>query len=104
MTGEKGGLCRNSLIKIEISHYLLLIQPRRKLFRWLCSRLSCVVSCPLRIAGMTSIPVMVHRAAHNDLKPSMGPVIRFTARWPCSTRLLRSFDCRRMRAVFRVRL
>jgi hypothetical protein len=33
-----------------------------------------VSSCPLRIAGMTSIPAIVQRAAQKDLKPSIGRV------------------------------
>ena len=41
---------------------------------------------------MTSIPAIVHRAAQNDLKPSIGRVSRFTARWSCSTMLLRSLQ------------
>ena len=53
-----------------------------------------LVSCPLRIACMTSMPVIVHRAAQNDLKPSIGRVIRLIARWSCSTTLFRYFTWR----------
>ena len=40
-----------------------------------------LVSCPLRMACIVSIPAIVHRAAQKDLKPSIGRVRRFTARW-----------------------
>jgi hypothetical protein len=54
--------------------------------------LSVVSNCPLRIACMTSMPALVHRAAHNDLNPSVGRVSRVTARWSCSTILFRYFE------------
>ena len=40
---------------------------------------------------MVSIPAMMILALQNDLKPSIGRVIRLMARWSCSTMLLRYF-------------
>jgi hypothetical protein len=43
---------------------------------------------------MSSIPASVMAADQNDLKPSIGRVIRLIARWSCSTILFRYFTCR----------
>lgn len=40
--------------------------------------LSALASCPLRMAGMTSMPASGHRAAQNDLKPTIGRTSRLT--------------------------
>ena len=46
-----------------------------------------------------SIPTRVSWAVSNDLNPNMGRVTRLTARWSCSTMLLRYFTCRMMICV-----
>ncbi len=51
-------------------------------------------NCPFLIMCMVSIPPMRIRALQNDLKPIIGRVIRFTARWSCSTMLFRYLDWR----------
>ena len=38
---------------------------------------------------MSSMPARVAAADLNDLKPSIGRTVRLTARWSCSTMLLR---------------
>jgi len=43
---------------------------------------------------MSSIPARVMAADQKDLKPSIGRVIRLTARWSCSTTLFRYFTWR----------
>ena len=76
------------------------MQPRhRTALLAFVSAFPVVISCPLRMACMTSMPAIVHRAAQNDLNPSMGRVSRFTARWSCSTILLRYFEWRMTMAV-----
>src|SRR5450830_2113515 len=45
--------------------------------------------CPFLIMCIVSMPAMMIRALQNDLNPSIGPVILLTARWSCSTMLLR---------------
>src|SRR5262249_30759171 len=89
----------------QINHFLLPTQPRhRNCSASVCAMFPVVTSCPLRMTCMTSMPAMVQRAAQNDLKPSIGRVIRFTARWSCSTMLLRYLQWRMAIAVFWVRL
>jgi hypothetical protein len=51
--------------------------------------------CPLRImCGISSTPPRMIRAERKSLKPCIGRVMRLTARWSCSTMLLR-YLCRR---------
>src|SRR5437868_10664166 len=51
------------------------------------------VICPVLIMCMVSMPAMSLAADQNDLKPSIGLTLRSRARWSCSTRLFKSFDC-----------
>ena len=55
-------------------------------------RLPGQCNCPFLIMCIVSIPEISFWALQNDLKPIMGFVIRFTARWSCSMLLFRYFD------------
>ena len=50
--------------------------------------------CPFFSICMVSVPAIRLCANQKDLNPSIGMVILFTARWSCSTMLLRYFDRR----------
>ena len=87
------GFCRK--VQMKTSKIITFCDLRSQSIELLCGCLwhvPEVITCPLRIACMTSMPAIVHRAAQKDLKPSMGRVSRFTARWSCSTMLLRYFS------------
>src|ERR1035438_2791190 len=43
---------------------------------------------------MSSMPLRMIRAQRKSLKPCIGRVMRLTARWCCSTMLLRNLHCR----------
>jgi hypothetical protein len=49
---------------------------------------------PLRIMCISSTPPKMIRAQRKSLKPCIGRVMRLTARWSCSTMLLRYLHCR----------
>jgi hypothetical protein len=51
------------------------------------------------MACRASVPVMRQHAAHTDLQPRRGVVMRVTAFWSCSTTFFRDCACRMPRAV-----
>ena len=85
VVGQGISLCRN--FQTKASEIITIGDLCSQGVELLCRRLwrmPTLVSCPLRIACITSMSAIVHPAAQKDLKPNMGCVRRFTARWSCS--------------------